>query len=113
VFSPSHLVLRFFDRGFLTFASAFEPFELSVQAASVAGQRRSITVDFYDSLGKGLRGFLRQIVTDAAVDDPVYIFAGEFVGIGTAIRVWCIIGITFKGNGGHGDDRTFGKPLRA
>jgi hypothetical protein len=25
--------------------------------------------------------------------------------------VWCTIGITFKGNGGHGDDRAFGKPL--
>src|SRR6202022_1008848 len=25
--------------------------------------------------------------------------------------MWCTIGITFEGNGGHGDHRTFGKPL--
>src|ERR1700676_5213306 len=25
--------------------------------------------------------------------------------------MWCTIGITFKGNGRHGDDRAFGKPL--
>ena len=25
--------------------------------------------------------------------------------------MWCTIGITFKGDGRHGDDRTFGKPL--
>jgi len=25
--------------------------------------------------------------------------------------VWCTIGVTFKGNGWHGDDRAFGKPL--
>jgi hypothetical protein len=31
----------------------------------------SITVDVYDSFGKFLRSFLRQIVPDAAVDDPL------------------------------------------
>jgi len=25
--------------------------------------------------------------------------------------MWCPIGVTFKGNGGHGDDRALGKPL--
>ena len=35
----------------------------------------------------------------------------EFLGIGTALRIWCTIGITFKSNGRHGDDRAFGKPL--
>jgi hypothetical protein len=25
--------------------------------------------------------------------------------------MWCTIGITFKGNGGHRDDWAFGKPL--
>src|SRR5918994_1927677 len=29
----------------------------------------------------------------------------------TIVMVGCTIGITFKGNGRHGDDRTFGKPL--
>src|ERR1700681_3232796 len=72
---------------------------------------RSITVNVDYSLGEGLRGFLRQIVTDAALDDPVRVVAREFLGIGTGVRMWCTIGITFKGNGRHGDDRAFGKPL--
>jgi hypothetical protein len=71
----------------------------------------SITIDFDDSLSKSLRSFLRQIVPDAALDDPVRIFAREFPGIGTGIRVRRTIRITFKGNGGHGDDRACGKPL--
>jgi hypothetical protein len=50
-------------------------------------------------------------VPDSALDDPVYMFAGECFGIRTGIRVWCAIGVTFKGDGGRGDDRTLGKPL--
>jgi hypothetical protein len=42
-------------------------------------------------------------MTDAALDDPVRIFAREFLGVGIGIRVWCTVGVTFKGNGGHGD----------
>ena len=68
-------------------------------------------MDVDDSFGKGVRSLLRQIVPDAALDDPVRISAREFLGIGIAVRVWRTICITFKGNGGHGDDRTFGKPL--
>src|SRR5215218_7956577 len=48
---------------------------------------------------------------NAALDVPVRIFAREFLGIRPGVRVGCTIGITFKGNGGHGDDRTFGMPL--
>ena len=33
------------------------------------------TVDLDDSFGEGLRGFLRQVVPDAARDDPVCVFA--------------------------------------
>src|SRR4029450_11110395 len=25
--------------------------------------------------------------------------------------VWCAVGVTFKGDGGHGDDRALGEPL--
>src|SRR5215510_11681727 len=39
------------------------------------------------------------------------VFAREFFGVGTGVRVWRAIGVTFKCDGGHGDDRTFGKPL--
>ena len=61
--------------------------------------------------GKGLRRFLRQIVPDAARDQPVRIFAREFLGIGTRVRMRRAIGIAFEGDGGHRDDRAFGKPL--
>jgi hypothetical protein len=46
-----------------------------------------------------------------ARDYPVRILARELLSVRTGIRVRCTIGITFKGNGGHGDDRTSGKPL--
>jgi len=37
----------------------------------IAATRPSIPIDVDDSLGKGLRGFLGQVVPDAALDDPV------------------------------------------
>ena len=54
---------------------------------------------------------MRQIVPDAALDNPVRICAREFLGIRTGVRVRRPIGIPFKGDGGHGDDQTLGKPL--
>ena len=48
--------------------------------------RRSTFSNVDDSLGKGLRRFLGQIVSDAALDDPVRVFAGEFPGIGTTLK---------------------------
>jgi len=65
------------------------------------------TVDIDDSVGKGLRRFLRHIVADAARDDAVRIFPG----IGTGVRVWCAIGIAFQSNSQYGDVRTYSKPL--
>jgi hypothetical protein len=50
-------------------------------------------------------------VTDPALDNPVRISAQEFLSIGAGVWVWCTIGITFKRNGWHCDDRTFDKPL--
>src|SRR5215475_8284008 len=63
-----------------------------------------------DSCGEGLRGLLRQVVSDTACDGPVRIFAGEFVGIGAGVRMRRTVGIAFKGNGGHRNDRIFRKP---
>ena len=40
-----------------------------------AGAHGSIAVDVDHSLGKSLRGFLRQIVPDAALEEPVRILA--------------------------------------
>src|SRR5262249_26728875 len=75
--------------------------------------RRSgrVAVDVDDSLGKGVRCFLRQIVPDAALDRSVSVFAGEFLGIGARVRVRRAVGVTLKGNGGYGDDRACGKAL--
>src|SRR5215831_18095805 len=39
------------------------------------------------------------------------VFAREFFGVGTGVQVWRAIGVTFKGDGGHGDDWAFGKLL--
>ena len=72
--------------------------------------RRTETVDVDHRLGKGLRGFLRQIVPDAARDNPVRVFARKLFGIGRGVRVRGTIGITFKGDRGHRDDRKSGKP---
>jgi len=41
----------------------------------------------------------------------VLISAREFFRVGTGLRMWRAIGITFKRNGRHRDDWTFGKPL--
>ena len=85
----------------------------TIKAVGVAllGLRQSITVNVDDSLGKGLWSFLRQIVPDATRDVPVRILAGEFARIGTGIRVWCTVGITFKGDGGYMNRRARRKPL--
>src|SRR6266536_1960311 len=71
----------------------------------------SVAVDLDDGLGEGLGCLLGQVVPDAALDHTMHIFSRELLGIGAAVGVWCTIGITFKGDRGHGDDRTFGKPL--
>src|SRR5512132_3037292 len=70
-------------------------------------QYRSIFVDVDDRLGEGLRSLLGQIVTDAALDDPVRIFAREFFGIGIGVRVWFTVGIAL-GDCRHVDDGSFG-----
>jgi hypothetical protein len=46
---------------------------------------KSVAID--DSLDNSLRSLLKQIVPDAAIYDPVRVFAGEFMGIGTPVWV--------------------------
>ncbi len=72
---------------------------------------RLITVDIHNCFRKRVRCFLRQVVSDAPFYEPVRILSQEFFGIGTGIRVWRTIGITFKRNRGHGDDWKCRKPL--
>src|SRR5450432_315843 len=80
-------------------------------AGSKWTKRLSVTIDFVDSFGERLRSFLWQIVADAAGDGPVRVFAGEFVSVGTGVRMWGAVGIAFHGHGGHGDGRTCRQPL--
>src|ERR1022692_795463 len=84
-----------------------------ISASPMIGcERRSKAVNVDDGLRECLRSFLRQIVPDTTLDEPVFIFAREFLAIRTIVRImWCTVGITLKGNGGHGDDRTCGNSL--
>jgi hypothetical protein len=55
---------------------------------------------------------LRQIVPDAALDDPVSVFAPGFLAIGRVVRmVRSAIRIAFESDRRYGDDRTCGKLL--
>ena len=76
-----------------------------------AGERRLDFGDVDDRLGKGLWGFLRQVVPHAARDEPMLIFTREFAAISRGFRMGRAVGVAFEGDGGHGDDRTFGEPL--
>ena len=55
--------------------------------AFLAKRGESITVYVDDSLGKSLRGFLREIVSDAARNSPVLVLAGELLRIRTGMRM--------------------------
>ncbi len=62
-------------------------------------ERRSISVDIHDGLRECLRSFLWQIVPDTPLDEPVFIFAREFLAIGTIVRImWRTVGITGVAN---------------
>ncbi len=50
-------------------------------------------------------------MTDAALDDPVCVFAQEFLGVGTGIWVRRAVGITFECDSGYADRGGCGKPL--
>ena len=49
----------------------------------MVGDAPALAIDVDDSLGKGLWSLLRQIVPDAALDEPVRILARELLGIGS------------------------------
>ena len=51
------------------------------------------------------------VVPDAAGDIPVRILAREFLRVGAGIQMRRAVGVTFKRNGGDGDDRACGQAL--
>src|SRR5438105_9312866 len=67
--------------------------------------------DVDDRLGKGLRRFLRQVMTYAAGSRPVLVVAGEHLGVSGGLRMRRAVGITLKSDGRHGNRRKFGQPL--
>jgi hypothetical protein len=60
----------------------------------IVRERRSILVDVHDRLGEGLWRFLRQIVSDAALDRPMQILAREFLCVRTRLGTRRTVGIT-------------------
>ena len=67
---------------------------------------RSKVIDIDYRFSKRVRCFLREVVPDAALEEPVRVLAGELLAVRSRIRMWRTIGITFKCDGGHSDDRT-------
>src|SRR5690348_7486629 len=55
--------------------------------------RRSALGDVDDRLGEGPRCLLRQVVADAAGDDPMLVPARELPGVGARLRVGRAVGV--------------------
>src|SRR5215472_19337065 len=64
-----------------------------------------------DGLGERLRGYLWQVVPDAAGDEAVLVLAGEFLGVGAGVRMRGAVGVAFHRDGGDRDDRAGGESL--
>src|SRR5882724_11932748 len=75
------------------------------------GCQRSGFRDRENGFGKGLRGFLRQIVSDTALDGSVRILAGELIGVGARLGMRSAVRVAFHRDGRHSDDRGGGQPL--
>src|SRR5215204_3111004 len=73
-------------------------------------RRSALRGDLNDGIRESLRGFLRQIVPYAALDGPVGVSAGEFLRVGTRVRVWCTIRVAFQCDRRDCDDRRPGEP---
>src|SRR6185436_7102029 len=73
-------------------------------------QHQSRTVDIDDCLGKRPRGLLWKVVTNAAADQPVRVFARKPPGVGARVQMRSTIGIAFQRDRGHADDGGLRKP---
>src|SRR5215212_6672825 len=90
--------------------AVYRTFEVWLMVHSLRGARSSFG-DVDNGLGKSLRSFLRQVVSNAALDQPMRIPAREFLGVGTGLRMGSTVGVTFHGDGRYGDHRTCGQPF--
>ena len=64
---------------------------------------RSKTVDIDNGLCEGLRSFLRQIVANAARDEPGIILAGELIAIRCGGCVRCAVCVSVESDRGQSD----------
>src|SRR5690606_8120986 len=64
------------------------------------------TREIEDGICECLRCFLWEVMTDAALDRPVLILAGEFPCVRGAFGMWCAVCVAFEGNGWNRDGRT-------
>jgi hypothetical protein len=78
--------------------------------AVVITEPSSEAADVDDGFGESLRSLLRQVVPDAALDDPMLVFAGEFAGVGAGVRVRRTVGVSLQGDGGDRDGRKAARP---
>jgi len=67
--------------------------------------------DLADRIGERLRGLLREVVSDAALDRPVRIRPRELGGVGAGFRMGRAVGITLERDRGHRDRGCFREPL--
>ena len=67
-------------------------------------------VDVDHGIGERPRRLLRQVVSDAAGDDPMLVGADELRAIRRGIRVWSAVGVALQRDGGNGDRRSLGQP---
>src|SRR4051794_18912116 len=71
----------------------------------------SRTAHFKDGIGERLRGLLREVVADAALDGAVRVAARELPGIGARVRVRRPVGVALEGDRRHRDPGCFGEAL--
>src|SRR6185436_9481161 len=84
---------------------------VALRPSSAMDSCPSRVVDVDNRSGEDLRGFLRQIVTNAAFDEPMRVLACEPVGVGRALRVRRSIGVALERDRGHMDDRARAQSL--
>jgi len=71
---------------------------------------QSVSIHVDNSLGKGLRGLLREVVSDASCNKSVRICTGKPLGVSRRVRVRRAVRIAFQGDRGHADQRRFSEP---
>src|SRR5262249_28819790 len=88
-----------------------QPLSPSRQTNHVRSHRRSTLelVNVDNRLCESLQRFLRKVVADAALDQPVLVPAGELAGVGLRVGMGRAIGVALHRDAGHADDGRLGE----